>query len=224
MRTTTKINIEAVKRAFKALRKAGVVAHVASSGCHCCYVGHSEQAEKQQGAWGAAYLWRPDLDGRHSGTRGVYIKFGAVDGRGRTTEDVGREIVDRLRAEGVPTEWNGLASHAILVLGTVPPPLEETYQALATADRAIYAARGQADDAARAVGLYVLGVATAEPRGKFRQAATNLDTARQALLLACPEAVLAYYVDTRKAVADRCAEMVTLADRLNAAADYGVRA
>lgn len=223
MRTDTEqqavVNLEAVKRAWKALRKAGVVAHVASAGCRCCYCADSDQAERDPKAWGSCHLWRQDLDGPGDG---AFVYYSAVEGRGRTDVEVGQAIVAALTAQGVRSKWDGDGTSAIWVEGDVPPSTDGAYEALDVATRAIYAARDQADAGCRALGLYVLGVATPTPRSVYRDHARDLDTARAALLLAVSEQVRGYYAHLGQRVAACCAEMVTLADRLRAVADYQV--
>lgn len=166
MRSSTEqqvaVDMAAVKRAFKALRSQGVIAHVASGGCRCCYSRDTEQAEKTPTAWGAANLWRDDLE---QDPTGAYIRFDAVDGRGRTDAEVGQAIVAALAAEGVETEWQGDPSICVRVKGTERPDTDAARDACYAMDGALGQARAAVQDAVRDVGHKVLGMPVRERAG-----------------------------------------------------------
>lgn len=162
------VDLEAVKRAFKALRRQGVIAHVASGGCRCCYSKDSDQADKVPTAWGSANVWRADLDEHPAG---AYVRFGEVDGRGKTTEDVGQAIVAALAAEGVSTTWDGNGGTCIWIEGAERPDTQAAWDACHVMDGALGNARAAVQDAVRDVGCKALGMPVRERAGLLASAA-----------------------------------------------------
>lgn len=136
MATYTWHNPETLNAAFKALRKARLVARQNFTCCSSCAgyelaegLGAKVRAGKldPSAVAGAVFYTRQDAASRDRGLP-FYLAFGPVEvcarngnaalTLGGTAEEVGALVCDVLHRAGVPFEWNGEGSTKIKILPT----------------------------------------------------------------------------------------------------------
>jgi hypothetical protein len=97
-------------RAFAALERAGVVARQNFTCCQTC--GHAEigdeiaQALTKAEAIGYTFYHMQDTERAAEGG-GLFLAYGSLERTEAAQQKVGWSIVEALRREGLPAEWNG---------------------------------------------------------------------------------------------------------------------
>ena len=104
-------DVDALEAAFDELEDVGIVARENFACCARC--GHGEiRAEMDEDSRGYVFFHEQRTEAAvRDGL--LYLYFGA--GESHDAADVARDVVGRLRDEGLPAEWNGDADTAILV-------------------------------------------------------------------------------------------------------------
>jgi len=96
--------------AFAALRKQKIVARANYLCCGSCAAAGIGEYVKKIGAKGGVY-WH-DQDDENVPEGFVYVGFGARDDG--DDAEIGRALVDALKAQGLKVEWDGTAMHRVM--------------------------------------------------------------------------------------------------------------
>lgn len=111
-----------VTKAFRALRKRGIVARRNFKCCGSCASAaiqcEIEAMPKPDRPIGAVY-WHRQAEAGFRDRGVVYINFGSAkdgeDAYGKETEEIGSMLVDALKAEGVLVDWDGSPWTAVMI-------------------------------------------------------------------------------------------------------------
>jgi len=103
-----------VKKAYAKLRKNGFIARGNFSWCSNCAGYELAGMCEKRGRSKVVYWHRQDEDWfRKSGS--LTLRYGWMDGTDEQYVQVGQEVVEALKAEGLEVEWSGSANEVIFV-------------------------------------------------------------------------------------------------------------
>ncbi|MBC9712376.1 hypothetical protein H9Y04_07300 [Streptomyces sp. TRM66268-LWL] len=104
---------ERIRAAFAALEQRGITARENFTCCRTC-ADTEIGAEAADDARGYVYFHSQCTEGAAAG-HGLMLLYGAFDGGGLSTVDVGREVVAALDGVGLASEWDGSPTRAVHV-------------------------------------------------------------------------------------------------------------
>lgn len=104
----------AVNRAFRELRKQGLVCRMAFSCCGGCASSELYPVVKKRKARGAVYFHRQS-DASFRKGKDLYIAYGSLKGVDKATKAIGDQLVLALRDEGLVVEWDGDPGQCVVV-------------------------------------------------------------------------------------------------------------